>query len=82
MAYIKTIPPRVAAGQLAEAYQYMAQMCGYHRIPHVIQVFSLRPESMKRLIRVWELGMWMTEEPRAMLEMVAAAVSRFNNCHY
>ena len=82
MAYIKTISPRVAVGAVAEAYQLATDICGLSRIPNVMQVFSLRPETLKRAIRIWELGMWVTDVPRALLEMVAVAVSRFNNCHY
>jgi hypothetical protein len=82
MAYIKTIPPRKATGQLAEAYRAAARVIGTNNIPKVIQVTSLRPATLKRLIRVYELSMWMVDQPRATLEMVAAAVSRLNNCHY
>jgi hypothetical protein len=34
------------------------------------------------MIRSWELIMWAGDEPRQDRELAAAAVSRFNNCHY
>jgi hypothetical protein len=37
---------------------------------------------MKRMIRQWELAMWKGSAPRQLRELAAAAVSRFNNCHY
>jgi hypothetical protein len=82
MAFIKVIPPKKATDETAEAYQYMARMGGYDKIPKIVQIFSLRPESMKRMIRKWELAMWMGDEPRSQREMVGAAVSRLNQCHY
>jgi len=82
MAFIRTIPPRRATGETAEAYRYAADMTGYPRTPNIVKVFSLRPGSMKRMIRVWELALWVGDEPRTMRELVAAAVSRLNDCHY
>jgi hypothetical protein len=82
MAYIKTIPPSKATGPVAEAYKYSARVSGQNLIPKIVRIFSLRPETMKRILRVWELGMWVVDEPRAMVELVAAGVSRLNNCHY
>ncbi len=82
MAFIRTIPPSKATGETAEVYQYVTRMVGYNRIPKIVQVFSIRPGSMRRMIRTWELAMWIGDEPRAMREMVAATVSRLNKCPY
>ena len=82
MAFIEIIPPHKATGKTAEVYQYMAQVTGYPMVAKIVQIFSLRPGSMKRMIRMWELTMWIGNLPRPAREMVAAAVSRFNNCHY
>ena len=83
MAYIKTVPPGEATGETAEVYAYMAKVGGIrNKVAKVVQVFSLRPRSMRRMIRNWELGMWVGDEPRQTREMVGAAVSRLNNCHY
>ncbi len=57
-------------------------MSGSDLVAGVVQVFSLRPASMRRMIRSWELAMWVGDVPRADRELVAAAVSRLNDCHY
>ena len=82
MAFIEIVPPRKARGETAEAYRYMARVGGHDMVGKIVQVFSLRPASMRRMIRSWELAMWMGTEPRQNRELVAAVVSRFNNCHY
>ncbi len=82
MAYIEIVPPGKATGETAEVYKYMAQVGGHHMVAKIVQMFSLRPASMRMMIRKWELTMWVGNEPRRTRELVAAAVSRFNNCHY
>ena len=82
MAYILTVPPSRATGETSEAYEYMRQVGGIDRVTRIVQVFSLRPASMRRMIRTWELSNWVGDEPRRTRELVAAAVSRLNNCHY
>ncbi len=83
MAFIKTIPPNKATGETKRVYQYMSKVGGsVLKVPKVVQAFSLRPDSMRRMIRNWELGMWVGDEPRQMREMVGAAVSRLNGCRY
>ncbi len=82
MAFIKTIPPGKATGEAAEVYSYMAEVSGIGIVAKIVQIFSLRPASMRRMIRQWELSMWVGNVPRQHRELVAAAVSRFNNCHY
>ena len=82
MAYIQTIPPGKATGETREAYKYMAEVAGHDMVAKIVQIFSLRPASMKRMIRQWELAMWKGDVSRQSRELAAAAVSRFNNCHY
>ena len=82
MAHIATIPPARATGDTAEAYRELRRMSGSGRVAQVVQVFSLRPASMRRMMRAWELAMWAGDEPRASRELVAVAVSRLNDCHY
>ena len=82
MPFIKTIPPSKAKGETAEVYQYVKKMSGISQVGKVVQMFSLRAGSMRRMIRLWELSMWMGNEPRTTRETVAVAVSRLNNCHY
>ncbi|TFH26447.1 MAG: hypothetical protein E4H00_10600 [Myxococcales bacterium] len=82
MAFIETISPSRAVGETAAVYRYMAEVGGDRMVAKIVQMFSLRPGSMRRMIRSWELTMWCGSEPRAMRETLAAAVSRLNDCHY
>ena len=83
MAFIRVIPPERAGGETAEAYRYMRDVLGgFDRSALIVRLFSLRPASMRRMVRTWELAMWVGDEPRADRELVAAVVSRINDCHY
>jgi len=82
MAFIKTVPPREAIGETAEVYRYMAHVGGHPTVAKIVQMFSFRPASMRRMIRGWELAMWAGSEPRQDRELLAAVVSRLNDCHY
>ncbi len=82
MAYVRTVPPRDARGETAEVYRYMAEVAGSPMVAKIVQLFSLRPASMRAMIRGWELSMWAGDEPRPMRELVGAMVSRLNDCHY
>jgi len=82
VAFIATIAPREASGETREVYRYMLKVGGVGSVAQIVQLFSLRPASMRRMIRSWELGMWTGGEPRAQREFLAAATSRLNDCHY
>ena len=57
-------------------------MSGSGLAAQVVQVFSLRASSMRRMIRSWELAMWVGGAPRVNRELIAAAVARLEHCHY
>ncbi len=80
--YIAVVPPSKATGETAEVYRALRRVSGSGLVAKVVQAFSLRPASMRRMIRGWELAMWIGDEPRTQRELVAAAVSRLNDCHY
>jgi alkylhydroperoxidase family enzyme len=83
MAFIRTISRREADGETGAVYDYMREVLGgFDRTARIVQLFSLRPGSMRRMIRSWELAMWCGTEPRAQRELLAAVVSRLNDCHY
>jgi len=82
VAFIRTISPREATGETAEVYRYLVEVGGHRMVPKIVQIFGLRPGSMRMMIRKWELTMWTGDEPRHMRELVAPAVSRLNDCHY
>ena len=82
MAFIRIVPPGKASGETAEVYRYMAEVGGHEMVGKIVQMFSVRPQSMRRMIRNWELTMWAGTAPRPMRETLAATISRLNNCHY
>jgi hypothetical protein len=82
MAFVATIPPRRATGETAAAYRAMWEVAGVDMVARIIQLFSLRPTSLRHAIRGFELAMWAGCEPRPMREFVGAAISRLNECHY
>lgn len=82
MPFIATVPPGRATGETAAAYREARRMAGAPMVAKIVQVFSLRPASMRRMLRTWELSQWSGDEPRRHRELVAAAVSRVNECHY
>jgi hypothetical protein len=83
MAYIKTIAPKRATGETAQVYRYLTRMLGGDAFAaRIVQMFSLSPASMRRMIRSWELTMWYAGRPRAERELLASVISRLNDCHY
>ena len=82
MAFIATVSPRAATGETADVYRHMREMARSPIVAQVVQLFSLRPASMRWMIRNWELGLWVGDGPRAARELVAAMISRLNECHY
>jgi len=82
LAFIRIVPPQHATGETAEVYSYMAEVGGDEMVARIVQMFSLRAGSMRRMIRAWQLAMWYGSEPRTHRELLAAVVSRINDCHY
>ena len=82
MAYIEIISPGKATGETAEVYRQAVRTSDSKLIPKIVQLFSLRPATMQMMLRKFELTMWAGNVPRQFRELAAAAVSRFNNCHY
>ena len=82
MRHIATVPRAQATGETAEVYAELRRMSGSGLVAQVVQVFSLRASSMRRMIRSWELAMWVGGAPRVDRELIAAAVARLEHCHY
>ncbi len=83
MPFIRTIPPRQARGALREAYGTLRGVTGVAApAAGIVQLFSLHPAAVRRMVRSWQLSMWTGGAPRALRETLAAAVSRLNSCHY
>ncbi len=80
MAYIRHIPPSQAGGRLAHVYSVIRKEVP--RVPNLMQVFSLRPETMEWLYRSWISCMWNGSIRRADKELLAVVVSKAARSEY
>ena len=80
MAFIRHIAPSQAGGRLAQVYREVRGEIP--RVPNLLQVFSLRPETMEGIYRHWIALMWSRRVPRQLKEMLAVAVSVAARCDY
>lgn len=82
MSWIETISPAQAQGLLRQLYRAAIKRAG--RVFNVIRIQSLRPRVLKASTQLY-LEIMHGEESglsRAQREMIATAVSSFNDCHY
>lgn len=82
MPFVEVIEPMAVTGETKAAYGYMRAVGRVGLVANVVKLFSRQPASMRRMMRSWELAMWVGEEPRALRELMAASISRYNDCHY
>jgi uncharacterized peroxidase-related enzyme len=80
MAHIRHIAPSQAGGRLAQVYREVRSEVP--RVPNLMQVFSLRPETMEGVYRHWIALMWSPRTPRQLKEMIAVATSVASRCDY
>lgn len=80
MAWIRHIPPSRAGGRLAGVYKQIR--ADVPRVPNLMQVFSLRPETMENIYRSWLSSMWSGSVTRQTKELLALVVSRSARCDY
>ncbi len=80
VAYIRHIAPAQAGGRLAQVYREIRGEVP--RVPNLMQVFSLRPETMEGVYRLWLSIMWSGRTPRQLKELVAVVVARAARCDY
>ncbi|MGR9093408.1 MAG: carboxymuconolactone decarboxylase family protein [Gammaproteobacteria bacterium] len=80
MAFIRHIPPSEAAGRLAHVYREIR--AEVPRVPNLMQVFSLRPETMESIYHSWLASMWNGKVDRRTKELLAVAISRIARCDY
>lgn len=80
VAYIRHIPPAHATGRLAQVYREVR--AEIPRVPNLLQVFSLRPEIMEAVYRLWVALMWSGRVPRCLKEMIAVVTSKVARCDY
>ena len=74
MAYIRHIAPSEACGRLAQVYRDIRGEIP--RVPNLMQVFSLRPETMESVHHHWLSAMWVGRVPRQTKELIAVVVSK------
>jgi uncharacterized peroxidase-related enzyme len=82
MAWIQTVDPDQAEGLLGRLYRAAIQRAG--KVYNVIRVQSSRPRVLKASTTLYLEIMHSGDSglSRAQREMIATAVSGFNNCHY
>jgi uncharacterized peroxidase-related enzyme len=81
MAYIETIPPTAATGELAALYAELSRSRG--KIADILQVHSLRPGALRAHMALYmDLMFAAGGLSRRERELVAVVVSRANDCAY
>jgi AhpD family alkylhydroperoxidase len=78
VAYIRHISPSEACGRLAHVYREIR--AEIPRVPGLLQVFSLRPETMESIHRHWLSAMWVGRLPRQTKELMAVVVAKATSC--
>jgi alkylhydroperoxidase family enzyme len=81
MAYIRTIDPEDATGELKEQYDEAVKRAG--RVYNVLRIQSLNPKEMAASTRFYEQLMLAPGRlSRKIREMLATVVSRELDCFY
>ena len=81
MAWIRTIRPGEASGELREQYDRMRDPAG--NIANILQVHSLNPAALGAHFDLYRILLFgRSELSRAQREMIAVVVSKTNECHY
>jgi len=81
MFRIKSIPEDAAQGRVKEIYDALRDSMGM--VPNVLKVLSLWPEGLELYTAMVKTTMLTdTRLPRAVKEMIAATVSKINQCDY
>ena len=81
MAYIRTIAPEEATGELKQHYDAAMKRAG--RVFNIVRLQSLNPRALGASVRLYETLMLAPGIlPRATREMLATVVSREQGCFY
>lgn len=81
MAYIQTVDPAGADGDLKREYD--AAMTRAGRVYNIVRIMSRRPAHLRASMNLYLALMHGPGElTRAQREMLAVVVSRANDCHY
>jgi len=83
MAWIRTISEQEAEGLLGDLYAKLRRNPHFGMVPNVIKALSLRPEIAAAVTRLSSAATFGGSHlSRLQEEMIAAAVSSVNRCHY
>ncbi|RMH46701.1 MAG: peroxidase [Gammaproteobacteria bacterium] len=81
MAYIETIEPEQAQGELKAIYDQVIQQRG--KVAEVLKLHSLNPKSLQNHLDLYMTIMFgRSPLKRAVREMIAVVVSAANQCEY
>jgi hypothetical protein len=89
MAYIRTVSPREARGDLRQVYEAIRDdLIGRRPLPaglaswRIMRVFSLRPPLLRAFARAFLLTMWGGVLRREAKEALGVSVAQANSCDY
>jgi hypothetical protein len=89
VAYIETISPWRAQGELRDIYKEIRRdMVGRRPVPialtavNIMRIFSLRPAFLRAFERCFLLTMWGGVLRRQAKEALGVVVAGANSCHY
>lgn len=83
MGYLPLIGDDHATGRLKEVYDSIKKARKLKRVSPVLQVFSMKPELLDQVVKISDLATFGgTTLGRRWEEMLSAAVSTWNGCHY
>ena len=81
MAYIRTIAPEEATGELKQYYDAAVKRAG--RVFNIVRLQSLNPRALAASVNLYQtLMLGPGSLPRAVREMLATVVSREQRCFY
>ncbi len=80
MAWIETVPPDQATGQLKRIYQASEKQFGF--VPNIRRALSLDPEMLRGYLQLSGAVYGGGPLPALEREMIAVLVSATNGCHY
>jgi len=83
MTWIETVPEDVAEGEIAALYDDYKRSGKFDRVAEILKAFSLSPDAFAAHIAFYrQLAYGKGPLRRYQREMIAACVSRVNECHY
>ncbi len=83
MSYLPTVKENQAAGKLTAVYDEIQKTWKLKQVSPVLQAFSMRPEVLEEVTRLtFQATFGGSSLGRRWEEMLATAVSTWNDCHY